>query len=88
MLFQSIRVHYEIMPTLTQLLPLHLNRGNALMYYTSSLFYHGFALINYVFSCHMHHIAITHDMFTYLASLHSCRDRDAGSRGLKLKAGT
>ena len=69
------------------LLPLHLTGGNTFMYYIPSLFYHGFAQTNYAFSYHLHRIAIIHGIFTYLASLHSCRDRDAGSRGVWAWAG-
>ena len=66
------------------LLPLHLTGGNTFMYYIPSLFYHDFGLINHAFSYHMHRIAI---ILTYQASLHSCRDRDAGSRGVWARVG-
>ena len=62
-------------------LPLHLAMINPHMYYMSSLFYHSFAMLNHTSSCHLHTIAIIHGIFMYQASLHSCRDRDAGARG-------
>ena len=68
-------------PTFSYLIALHLPKSNTHMYYMSRLFYHGFATLTQTFSYHLHIIAIIHGIVIYQASLHSCRDRDAGARG-------
>ena len=68
-------------PTFNCLIVLHLPKSNTHMYYMSRLFYHGFATLTQTFSYHLHIIAIIHGIVIYQASLHSCRDRDAGARG-------
>ena len=68
-------------PTFSYLIALHLLKSNTHMYYMSRLFYHGFATLTQTFSYHLHIIAIIHGIVIYQASLHSCRDRDAGARG-------
>ena len=68
-------------PTFNCLIVLHLPKSNTHMYYMSRLFYHGFTMLKHGLSCHLHIITIIHGISIYQASLHSCRDRDAGARG-------
>jgi len=77
----SIRATHRTHPTFNCLIVLHLPKSNTHMYYMSRLFYHDFAMLTQTFSYHLHIIAIIHGIVIYQASLHSCRDRDAGARG-------
>ena len=67
--------------TFSYLIAFHLPKSNTHMYYMSRLFYHGFVMLKHALSYHLHIITIIRGISIYQASLHSCRDRNAGASG-------